>query len=133
MKKMNYIRSYSELMQIESYVDRFRYLKLDGRVGERTFGSNRLLNQILYSSEKWKRFRRDIIIRDKGCDLGIEGYEIDAYAEVHHINPITVEDAEAYMEAVGHNFYVFLNVKTQQVNVVYLREDGDYGIIETNI
>lgn len=93
MKTMKtYTRTYSELMKLKTFEERFEYLKLDGRVGEATFGRDRLLNQVLYSSAKWKRFRRDIIIRDGGCDLGVEGYELEWYANVHHINPITVED-----------------------------------------
>lgn len=85
-------KSYSELIQLETFEERFQYLKLDGIVGEATFGKDRIFNQILYSSAKWKAFRKTIIMRDNGCDLGVEGYEIDSYANIHHINPITVED-----------------------------------------
>ena len=88
----NYIRCYSELIKIPSFIERFRYLKLEGIVGAETFGYDRYLNQILYRSDDWKLFRRDIILRDKGCDLGCEGYEIYGGIIVHHINPITVED-----------------------------------------
>lgn len=90
MTTMN--RCYSELMQLPTFLERYRYLKLGGRVGEETFGYDRYLNQMLYRLGEWKRFRRDIIIRDKGCDLGCEGYEIVGNILVHHINPITVED-----------------------------------------
>lgn len=86
------IRTYSELIQIPTFLGRFRYLKLDGRVGEDTFGHDRYLNQILYRSPEWKKFRREIIIRDNGCDLACEGYEIFGKILIHHINPITVED-----------------------------------------
>lgn len=86
------IRTYSELIQIPTFLGRFRYLKLGGRVGEDTFGHDRYLNQILYRSPEWKRFRREIIIRDNGCDLACEGYEIFGKILIHHINPITVED-----------------------------------------
>ena len=85
-------RSYSELMSIRDYLERFEYLKLDGRVGEITFGYERYLNQTLYRSEEWKRFRRDIILRDNGCDLACEGFEIYGKIMVHHINPITIDD-----------------------------------------
>lgn len=85
-------KSYSELIQIPSYIERYRYLKIGGKAGEITFGNERYLNQILYKSAEWKAFRRDIIIRDLGCDLGLEGYTIFGVAIVHHINPITVED-----------------------------------------
>lgn len=86
------IKTYSELMTIPTFEGRFKYLQLNGAVGKSTFGYDRYLNQILYKSEEWKRFRRDIIFRDNGCDLGVEGFDINARATVHHINPITVED-----------------------------------------
>ena len=85
-------RSYSELITIKDYLERFEYLKLNGRVGEETFGYERYLNQTLYRSEEWKRFRRDIILRDNGCDLACEGFEIYGKIMIHHINPITVDD-----------------------------------------
>lgn len=85
-------KTYSELIQIPSYVERYRYLKIGGKAGEITFGNERYLNQILYKSREWKAFRRDIIIRDLGCDLGLDGYTIVGVPIVHHINPITVED-----------------------------------------
>lgn len=86
------IKTYSELIAIPTYLDRFHYLKLGGRVGEETFGYERYLNQTLYRSEEWKRFRRDIILRDNGCDLACEGFEIYGKIIVHHINPITIDD-----------------------------------------
>lgn len=85
-------KTYSELIQIPSYIERYRYLRIGGKAGEITFGNERYLNQILYKSREWKVFRRDIIIRDLGCDLGLEGYTIVGVPIVHHINPITVED-----------------------------------------
>lgn len=86
------IKTYSELIAIPTYEERFEYLKLGGAVGKATFGYDRYLNQILYSSDKWKRFRNNIIIRDNGCDLACEGFDIPGRALIHHINPITVED-----------------------------------------
>ena len=88
------IRCYSDLRQIDSFIERYKYLKLHGRVGEETFGFDRYVNQSLYKSQKWKRTRREIIIRDNGCDLGVEGFELDDYIMVHHMNPITLEDIE---------------------------------------
>ena len=70
------IRTYSELITLPTYEERFKYLSLKGEVGKVTFGYDRYLNQYLYNSPEWRRFRRDIIIRDKGCDLACEGYEI---------------------------------------------------------
>lgn len=86
------IRTYSEAMSLPTYIERFRYLKLNGSVGIDTFGHDRYLNQILYHSEEWRRFRREVILRDNGCDLGHEDYEIHGKILIHHINPITVED-----------------------------------------
>ena len=86
------IKTYSELIMFPTFKERFEYLKLNGRVGVDTFGHDRYLNQILYTSQEWRRCRNGIIIRDKGCDLGCDGYEIHGVILIHHINPITVED-----------------------------------------
>lgn len=86
------IKSYSELIKLPTFLDRFNYLKIGGAVGKMTFGHDRYLNQVLYNSDEWKRFRRGIILRDNGCDLACEGREIYERAIVHHLNPITVED-----------------------------------------
>lgn len=88
----NFIKTYSELITIPTFIERYRYLRIGGKVGADTFGYDRYLNQILYRTLDWKSFRRDIIIRDNGCDLGCEGYDITGNVLVHHINPITVED-----------------------------------------
>lgn len=88
------IRTYSELIMYDSFLDRFRYLKLEGRVGRDTFGFDRYLNQILYNCDEWKEARRFVIIRDNGCDLGIEGRDINKGIIVHHMNPITIEDVK---------------------------------------
>lgn len=85
-------RSYSELIAIPAFEDRYSYLKLYGVVGKETFGYDRYLNQILYTSGEWRSFRDEIIIRDNGCDLACEGFAVHSRIIVHHINPITVED-----------------------------------------
>lgn len=85
-------KSYSELILIPSFEDRYRYLKLNGKVGEDTFGVKRWLNQVFYKSEDWIRFRRDIIIRDNGCDLGVKGHELNYGIQIHHIDPINEQD-----------------------------------------
>ena len=85
-------KSYSELIRIPTFLERFRYLQIGGKVGADTFGHDRYLNQILYRTTEWKRFRNRIILRDQGYDLGCEGYEIFGKVLVHHINPITIED-----------------------------------------
>lgn len=86
------IKCYSELITIPSFLDRYNYLRIGGRVGAETFGHDRYLNQILYRSGEWLDFRDTIIIRDNGCDLACEGFELYDRILVHHINPITVED-----------------------------------------
>lgn len=87
------IRTYSELITIPTFEERYRYLRLGGRVGEETFGFDRILNQYLYQrSHRWKAVRNEVIIRDNGCDLGIEDREIHSKIIVHHMNPITLDD-----------------------------------------
>ena len=88
------IRTYSELNKINSFVERFRYLKLTGVVGAPTFGYERIINQLLYTSDRWKSTRAGVIMRDEGCDLGVPGYEIRSGLLVHHMNPITIQDIE---------------------------------------
>lgn len=88
--KMN--KTYEELIKLKTFKERYRYLKLSGRIGEETFGFNRYLNQVFYRSKEWKQFRNKIIIRDNGCDLGIDGMEIHSKILIHHINPITKKD-----------------------------------------
>lgn len=85
-------KCYSDLITIPDYLDRYYYLKIGGQIGIETFGYDRYLNQILYTSKEWQAFRRKIIIRDNGCDMAHEDYEMDKHIIVHHINPITVED-----------------------------------------
>lgn len=87
------IRTYSELSQLKTFEERYRYLKLGGIVGQETFGFDRYLNQVFYTSKEWRSIRDKVIIRDNGCDLGIEEYEINGHMIlIHHMNPITVED-----------------------------------------
>lgn len=86
------IRTYTELSSIDSFEDRLRYLKLNGNVGSETFGFDRYLNQLFYRSPEWKKIRNEIIIRDKACDLGVEGFELDSRIIIHHMNPISKDD-----------------------------------------
>ena len=86
------IRTYSELILFPTFQERYEYLKLSGQVGKETFGSDRYLNQLFYKDQEWLSVRNEVIIRDGGCDLGIEGRELDSYIIVHHMNPITKED-----------------------------------------
>lgn len=85
-------RTYKELSRLKTLEERFEYLKMGGSVGVDTFGFDRYLNQALYRSDAWKRVRREVIIRDDGCELGLEGYEIQGGIVIHHMNPITEQD-----------------------------------------
>lgn len=87
-------KTYSNLKQFESLKDRYEYLKIGGIVGDSTFGHNRYLNQEFYRSKEWLEVRDYVIIRDNGCDLGVEGFEIHSKILVHHMNPITLADIE---------------------------------------
>lgn len=86
------IRTYSELVTLPTFEERFNYLKLKGQVGKDTFGFDRWLNQIFYRDPEWKSVRDYVIVRDNGCDLGVDGYEINGRILVHHMNPISKED-----------------------------------------
>lgn len=89
---MTRIRTYSELMNFDSFGDRFEYLRLRGVVSDPTFGFDRWINQGFYTSREWKHARANVIARDLGCDLAVPGYEIHAQLVVHHMNPMEVDD-----------------------------------------
>ena len=89
---MSRLRCYSELSSIESFTERFKYLMLGGNVGRETFGFDRYLNQRFYRSSEWRQLRSEIITRDEGRDLGVEGYEIHSRLYIHHMNPILTSD-----------------------------------------
>lgn len=88
------IKTYSELIQLETFEERYEYLRVGGRVGEETFGFDRYLNQKFYKDPEWLSIRDDVIVRDNGCDLGMPGHDIPEGVKilVHHINPITIDD-----------------------------------------
>lgn len=88
------IRTYRELIALPTFEERFRYLKLNGTVGEDTFGFDRCINQQFYNSQEWRRLRDEIIVRDNGCDLGLKGYDIGGRILIHHMNPVTVRDIQ---------------------------------------
>lgn len=104
-------RTYSELIKIPTFLDRFRYLKINGRVGKETFGYDRYLNQMFYQSYEWKRLRDQIIIRDMGCDLAFEGREIFDRIYIHHMNPISSEDILHHSEFVVDPEYLICTSK----------------------
>lgn len=100
------IRTYTELIQLPTFEERYQYLRLGGLVGQDTFGFDRWLNQKFYRSPEWKQIRRDVIIRDEGRDLAMPGYELDGNIFVHHMNPITAEDLENVSEIILNPEYL---------------------------
>lgn len=100
------MKTYSELITLDNYEDRLEYLRLNGVVGRETFGVERYLNQQLYASNAWKQIRRDVIIRDNCCDLGIPGLDISWRPLVHHMNPITIDDIKTNNDLVFNPEYL---------------------------
>ena len=127
MKTMTTIRTYSELCQLSTFEDRFDYLRLNGSVGKDTFGFDRYLNQQFYRSREWKRIRDLVILRDNGCDLGVEGYEIRGRILIHHINPISVEDIHAMSDLLMNPEYLIC-VSHRTHNAIHY---GDESLIIT--
>lgn len=119
------IRTYSELITLPTFEERFRYLKLDGDVGVETFGFDRYLNQAFYSSDEWKSIRNQVIIRDNGCDLGIEGREIYKRIIIHHMNPITKEDLLYKTEYLLNPEYLICTIKATHDAIHY----GDENLL----
>lgn len=121
------IRTYSELITLPTFEERFRYLKLGGKVGEDTFGFDRYINQVFYRSAKWKEIRDYVIIRDNGCDLGMEGHEIHQRILVHHMNPITKEDILRESEFLLDPEYMICTIKNTHDAIHY----GDESLLIT--
>lgn len=105
-RQMKTIRTYSELITFPSFRERYRYLRLCGSVGAETFGFDRWLNQIFYKSKEWKSVRDEVILRDSGRDLGVEGYEIFGRILIHHMNPITLDDIKVHRELLLNPEYL---------------------------
>ena len=119
------IRTYSELIQLPTFDERFNYLRLDGVVGKDTFGFDRYLNQQFYRSSEWKRIRNQVIVRDNGCDLGIDEYEIHGRILIHHMNPISIEDLQ-YMSDLLMNPEYLICVSHRTHNAIHY---GDENLI----
>jgi hypothetical protein len=125
---MTNIKTYSELSQFTSFLDRFNYLKLDGEVGNDTFGFDRIFNQMFYNSREWKDIRNHVIVRDNGCDLGVYGYEIAAQRVIiHHLNPITLEDIERCTDVLLNPEYLITTTHNTHNAIHY----GDAGLLMT--
>lgn len=119
------IRRYRDLRSLTDIRDRFDYLKLGGQVGSSTFGFDRYLNQTFYKSREWQQARQVVILRDGGCDLGIEGYEIGQGLVVHHMNPITIDDVLARKDEIfDPEFLICVSDRTHKA-IHY----GDAGLL----
>lgn len=119
------IRTYSELSQLTTFKERYEYLRLNGKVGEETFGFDRYLNQIFYKSDEWRSIRDFVIIRDNGCDLGIEGYEIHGKILIHHMNPISPKDIARRSEILLNPEYLITTVLSTHNAIHY----GDESLL----
>lgn len=118
-------RTYSELITLPTFEERYRYLRIGGRVGEETFGFDRYLNQIFYKSKEWLSIRDQVIARDNGCDLGILGREIHGRILIHHMNPITVEDILNRSDLLLNPEYLICTVKNTHDAIHY----GDENLL----
>lgn len=116
-------KTYTELSQFHTFRDRFNYLKLEGQIGIETFGFDRYLNQALYRSPEWKRVRDLVIIRDNGCDLGIDDYEIHGRIIIHHMNPLTEKDIVDRSDLVlNPEFLISTTINTH--NAIHYSDDS---------
>ena len=124
MAKTMKIRTYEELSKLKTFEERYAYLKLDGSVGEETFGFDRYLNQKFYKYDPdWKKIRDEVIFRDNGCDLGIEGREINGLILVHHMNPITKDDILNRSEYLLNPNYLITTIKSTHDAIHYGSSD----------
>ena len=120
--KMKSIRTYSELIKLQTFEERFRYLQLNGRVGEETFGFDRYLNQKFYNDPEWLRIRDQVIIRDNGCDLAMPDREIKTRILVHHMNPIDKEDILRRSDFLLNPEYLICTIKATHDAIHYGNE-----------
>ena len=124
---MTNIKTYSELITISTFEERFKYLQLNGAVGKETFGFDRYINQNFYRSQEWKRIRDHVILRDNGCDLGLEGYEIYGRIYIHHMNPILLKDIIHQSDFLLNPEYLICTTHTTHNAIHY----GDENLLIT--
>lgn len=137
MKAMKNTKTYSEMLSYDNFDDRFEYLKLNGNVAEDTFGYNRFINQQFYKSKEWKRVRDQVIVRDNGCDLGIQDKPINGKIYIHHMNPLVLDDISfstdnlldpEYLVCVSmntHNALHYGNINNVKSNIIIERQPND--------
>ena len=119
------IKTYSELIKLKTFEERYEYLRLGGIVGRETFGFDRYLNQTFYKTNEWQSIRDHVIVRDNGCDLGIEGREIHSRILVHHMNPITKEDILSRSKYLLNPEYLICTIKSTHDAIHY----GDESLL----
>lgn len=117
------MRTYSELIKIPTFAGRFEYLKLGGAFGEETFGSERYLNQSFYHSHEWKTIRKQVIVRDMGCDLACEGMEVPGVIVIHHMNPISIDDILHSTDLLFNPEYLITTSKRTH-NAIHFADDS---------
>lgn len=115
------IRTYSELITLPTFEERFEYLRLNGKVGTDTFGFDRIFNQLFYTSGEWREVRHHIIVRDHGCDLGVPGYEIPEGVKIfiHHMNPISIDDIRDATEYLLNPEYLITTIHNTHQAIHY--------------
>ena len=107
------LKTYPELIRLETFEERYRYLRMGGVAGEQTFGFDRWINQRFYKSQEWRTVRNMVILRDDGCDLGIPGFEIHSGLVVHHMNPFSVDDIQhSESSLINPNFLITTSLQT---------------------
>lgn len=115
-------KTYSKLIQLPTFKERFEYLKLSGQVGLETFGFDRIFNQVFYKSPEWRRIRREVMLRDNGCDLGISDREIHGKILIHHMNPITEKDIATRSEILLNPEYL-ITVSNNTHNAIHYGDE----------
>ena len=144
MKPLLTIRNFTELRKLKTFLERYEYLRLSGIIGESTFGFDRYLNQMLYTSNRWRKIRDEVIIRDESCDLGIKDYEIHGRLIIHHMNPLTLEQIEQgsdivfdpeFLISTSHNTHnaIHFGDKSLLPSLPVERSPGDTSLWITNI
>lgn len=126
MVNQRMLRTYTELSKLKTFEERFEYLRLNGRVGKETFGFDRIFNQVFYKSDEWLAVRDFVIVRDNGCDLGVEGYDINGQRTlIHHMNPISLEDIEKRTEILMNPEYLITTIHNTHQAIHY----GDENLL----
>lgn len=122
------IKRYSELILLPTFEERYKYLQLNGTIGDETFGFDRYINQMFYRSQEWKQVRDYVIVRDNGCDLGIEGHEIRGKILIHHMNPIGIKDIQQVNKILLDPEYLITTMLSTHNAIHY----GDESLLVTD-